>query len=144
MDQIKQLLDEEIKTEIENLSSLPDGSQEKTLAIDDLTKIYKLRIEEIKAETDRTDKKQSNDLERDKFTYSTLVQDDENAYRERCRRDQNLDRWLNFGLQIGLTVIGFIAYDVWNRRGFRFEENGTITSPQNRNLLSKMIPRIKN
>lgn len=43
---IRNLLEEEIKSGIKNLAFLPSGSEEKSTAIDDLTKLYKLRIEE--------------------------------------------------------------------------------------------------
>ena len=43
---LSDLLEKEIKTEIQNLSILETGSKEKSTAIDDLTKLYKLRIEE--------------------------------------------------------------------------------------------------
>ena len=39
---IKDLLNEEIATEIQNLSELKAGSDEKSSAIDDLAKLYKL------------------------------------------------------------------------------------------------------
>ena len=44
--EIKDLLGEEIKTEIQNLSTLEPGSKEKSTAIDDLAKLYRLRIED--------------------------------------------------------------------------------------------------
>lgn len=41
---IKDLLNEEIAAEIQNLSELKAGSDEKSSAIDDLAKLYKLRM----------------------------------------------------------------------------------------------------
>ena len=49
---IKDLLNEEIAMEIQNLSEFKAGSDEKSSAIDDLAKLYKLRIEENKSEWD--------------------------------------------------------------------------------------------
>lgn len=46
---IEELLSEEIAAEIQALSGLNSGSKEKSTAIDDLTKLYKLRIEENKS-----------------------------------------------------------------------------------------------
>lgn len=43
---IEELLSKEIAAQIEALSDLQSGSKEKSTAIDDLTKLYKLRIEE--------------------------------------------------------------------------------------------------
>jgi len=50
-EKIKDLLGEEIKSEIRDLSSLPSG-KEKSTAIEDLVKLYKLRIEETRNESD--------------------------------------------------------------------------------------------
>ena len=49
-EEIRDLLGEEIKTEIQNLSTLEAGSKEKTTAIEDLAKLYRLRIEETRNE----------------------------------------------------------------------------------------------
>lgn len=45
---IKDLLNEEIAAEIQAISSLDSGSNEKSKAIEDLAKLYRLRIEEKK------------------------------------------------------------------------------------------------
>ena len=116
MDEIKVMLDEEIKAEIEKLNTLDAGSDEKSKAVEDLTKLYKLKIEEQKAAME-----QAEQLAR--------------------RKEVNADRIINIGLQVGLAVGGWIVYDVWHRRGLKFEEEGTITSPWTRNLMSKMFPK---
>ena len=53
---IEELLSEEIAAQIEALSDLQSGSKEKSTAIDDLTKLYKLRIEENKSVWDADEK----------------------------------------------------------------------------------------
>ena len=45
-EEIRKLLEEQIKTDILKLSTLEAGSKDKMTAIDDLTKLYRLRIEE--------------------------------------------------------------------------------------------------
>ena len=55
-EEIKDLLGEEIKTEIRKLSTLEAGSEEKSTAIEDLAKLYRLRIEETKNEWDFNEK----------------------------------------------------------------------------------------
>lgn len=44
-EELKNLLVEEIKSEIQDLSSLSPGSKEKSTAIEDLAQLYKLKIE---------------------------------------------------------------------------------------------------
>ena len=60
---IKELLNEEIAAEILAISSLPSGSEEKSKAIEDLAKLYRLRIEETKSELDAEDKRSQRTLE---------------------------------------------------------------------------------
>lgn len=48
MDEVKQLLDKEIKTQIEDLANLPAGSKEKNDAIGGVAALYQLRIDENK------------------------------------------------------------------------------------------------
>ena len=52
----RSLLEEEIKAEIKRLGSLESGSQEHTTAVDSLTKLYKLKLEEDKNTYERLDK----------------------------------------------------------------------------------------
>ena len=60
-EEIRDLLGEEIKTEIRNLSTLDAGSKEKSTAIEDLAKLYRLRIEETRNEWDFNEKYESRD-----------------------------------------------------------------------------------
>jgi hypothetical protein len=143
MDEIKNLLDEQIKTEIEGLSSLKTGSDEKSKAVTDLTKLYQSRIDEMKAETSLLEHQDRHELERDKHFLEEQTRDDERRLKEAEHKSRNLDRWVNVGLQVGLTVLSIISYDIWNRRGLKFEEEGTITSSHTRNLISRMLPSFK-
>ena len=118
MDEIKELLSEEIQDEIKNLSGLETGSEEKSKAINDLSKLHNLRIEELKIES-------------------------ENAFKEAERKDRIKERVIGVAVQVGLAIGGWIAYDIWHSRGLKFEETGTVTSPWTRNLMSKMAPKNK-
>lgn len=143
MDDIKQMLDEQIKTEIEGLASLQTGSEEKSKATHVVTELYKLRLDEMKIKAEREEHLDRNELERDKHFLESQSRDDERVLKEVQYKSQNLDRWINVGLITGQLLITIIAYDIWNRRGLKFEEEGTIRSPHTRNLLSKMIPNFK-
>ena len=134
MDEIRDLLGEEIKDEIQNLSSLNAGSEAKSKAIEDIAKLYRLRIEEIKAETEKEDAKKRVELEE-------LKRGDAINSEELQCKNQKIDRWINVGLQVGIMIGGWIAYDIWQRRGLKFEEDGVVTSPWTRNLMSKMFPK---
>lgn len=143
MNEIKDLLGAEIKSDITKLSSLKAGSDEKTKIIDQLSKLHKLRVEELKVEAECIEKENQQQLEVDKYMLNTMVADDERAFKEAEIKDRRKDRAINVAVQVGLAVIGWVTYDIWYRRGLRFEETGTITSPQTRNLISNMLPKLK-
>jgi hypothetical protein len=150
--EIKEQLCEEIKNQIENLSSMEPGTEEHSKAVETLTKLYRLKIDDDKNEIEDNEKfnRRSMDKEQNIVDAEIKVQqiDTDNDIRKRELelkenqvREEVKSRWINVGLQIGLTVLGIVAYDIWNRRGLRFEETGSITSPQTRNLYSKMLPK---
>ena len=56
-EEIKNLLDEEIKAEISGLSTLLPGSKEKSTAIENLETLYRLKIDETKTEIDLDEKR---------------------------------------------------------------------------------------
>ena len=134
MDEIRALLNKEIKNELQKLNYLEDGTDEKRKAVENAVKLYELRIGEYKAETERIEKQAHIDLEEKK-------REDELTNNEVQRKGINLDRWISLGLQVGIPMVTLFAYDIWHRRGLKFEETGTITSPWTRNLMSKMTPK---
>ena len=123
-DKIQKQLGEVIQTELEGVESAAMPS-EKEKAIANVTELYKLRIEEAKLEQAKNDKLTEQDI------------------REAQLKGQKLDRWLNLGLQIGLTVGGWVMFSMWQRREMKFELEGTPTTPMFRNLLSKMTPNLR-
>lgn len=133
------LLLDRIEEELRRIDSIEDEDSRRR-AIDDLAVLYKLKIEEEKAifETDDNSKKWYLEKERIKNEERDL------ELREKQLKEQKTDRLANLGVQIGLSLLSIVAYDIWNRRGLKFEEHGTITSPMTRNLLLKMLPKLKN
>jgi hypothetical protein len=119
---IRDLLGEEIRTEIQDLSALTPGSDEKSAAIEDLAKLYKLRIEETKNQWDFNEK------------YDARERD------EQIRKDQLAeqvwDRRFRLGVEAAGIILPLIFYAVWMKMGFKFEENGTYTSTTFRGLFS--------
>lgn len=116
-DKIQVLLDEVIETKINKLNTIVDAD-ERAAAIEELTELHKMRIEESKIEV-------------------------ETACQQNQTKSQNLDRWINLGVQVGLTIGGWAMYSVWQHREQKFELVGTPSNPMFRNLLSRMIPNLK-
>ncbi len=134
--QINELLGEEIKAEIESLSTLQAGSKEKTQAISDLATLYRLRIEETKTEWDADEK------------YNRRLMDEqqteiENTQKEAQLSEQVKDRYFKLGIAAAEIVLPLMFYAAWMKKGFKFEETGTYTSTTFRGLFSRFRPTKK-
>lgn len=169
---VRDLLEQEIAAEFEDLSSLDPGSKEKSVAIESLAKLYKLKIDEdrniwdsdekysrrimegehhqldgqlkekqIDNETDARNREL--DLKEAQYNSEATAREKELEIKETQAKEMALDRWVNLGIQVGLTLVGILAYDCWYRRGLKFEETGTVTTPMTRNLISRMLPTKK-
>lgn len=119
---IRDLLGEEIKEEIQSLSSLEPESKEKSAAIDNLVKLYKLRIEETKNDNDFV---KELELKQSQLT------------------EQIKDRYFSLGIAAAEIILPLIFYALWMKRGFKFEETGTYTSTTFRGLFNRFKPTKK-
>lgn len=151
-DEIRDLLEKEIKSEIKGLSSLEQGSEGHSTAVESVSKLYKLKIEETKSKWDNDEKYNRRLMDKEQNCLDTKMKerqmDSDDDARERelelKRKQLHKDIWLtsiSCGVQLLGTVIGIAAYNAWLNKGLKFEETGTITTPETKNLLSKMIPR---
>lgn len=118
MDESKKMLEEEIKTEIQNLSSLNPGSKERTAAIDELSKLYRLKIDEAKS------------LEETKVKIDQIS-------------EQTKDRYFKLGIAAAELIIPLVFYGAWMKKGFEFEKEGTFTSTTFRSLFNRFKPTKK-
>lgn len=133
MDQVTKLLNEEIERRIETLTSLESGTEEEAKAVDNLTKLYKLRIEEIKNQNEDDDRYARRTLDE-------KVQNREAEERVVEREDHKKDRFVHYILDGAAIIVPVIFYGKWMKMGFKFEETGTLVSPTFRNLYSKFKP----
>lgn len=115
MTKIQELLKEEIISEIHAIANMQSGSEEKGKAIDDLDKLYRLKIEDEKLDWERETKKSQ-------------------------QSDQAKDRYFKVGTTLVEIAIPLIFYGIWMNRGFKFEETGAYTSTTFRNLFSRFKP----
>ena len=128
-EEIRDLLGEVIKTEIRNLSTLEPGSKEKSTAIEDLAKLYKLRIEETRNEWDFNEKYESRDSDM--------------QFKKNQLEEQVKDRYFRLGVEAAGIILPLIFYGIWMRKGFKFEETGTFTSTTFRGLFNRFRPTKK-
>lgn len=127
--EIKDLLEEVIRSEIETLPRLQPGSKEHSEAVDSLTKLYRLHIEET--ENDRAFLRKSEE---------STNQDLELRLKKVQLSEDVKTRYFRVGVDVAGIVLPLVFYGIWMRRGFKFEENGTFTSTTFRGLFSKFRP----
>jgi hypothetical protein len=137
---IKELLNEEIAAEIQAISSLDSGSEEKSKAIEDLAKLYRLRIEETKSELDAEDKRSRRTLESEASVRENEIK--KSQLDEQIKADVK-DRYFKLGIAAAELLIPLMFYGIWMRKGFKFEETGTYTSTTFRGLFNRFRPTKK-
>lgn len=129
-------LDDVISTSIDGLNQLEDGSDEKKQAIEDLAKLYRLRIDEEKAIWESSERLNQYDADNE-------LRARDLDFREEQMNADKKHRYISYGLEVAGLVLPLIFYGTWMRRGFKFEENGTFTSTTFRNLFGKFKPTKK-
>lgn len=153
-EQLKDLLSEEIKTQIQDLSKLNPGSAEKSKAVDDLATLYKLKIDETKMELDFDEKQARRKIDKENRLKDDAIKEqqlkDENSVRERdelIRKEQLAeqvkDRYIRLGIAAAEIILPLIFYSKWMKKGFKFEETGTFTSTTFRGLFNRFKPTKK-
>jgi hypothetical protein len=110
----KKLLDEQIKMEIESLCLMETGSEEKEKEVENLAKLYKLRIEEDKNEREN----------------------------ENVQKRDFIDK-VKIGVEVGLGALNLFITCYWMHKTFKFEETGSITSSAGRGMFNKVLKMIK-
>lgn len=154
MAEIRSLLDEVIEAELQNLTSVTFGSAEETTAIRNLAALHKLRIDEMKAQTEADEKRERRMMDSEQRRTELALKEREQAVKDADRtreeafqrqqvRDQAIDRYVKIGISAAELVLPLMFYGVWMKKGFRFEETGTYTSATFRNLFNRFKPTRK-
>lgn len=129
---IKEQLDTDLNECLENVVALTPGQKERKEEADLAKLFYELKLEEDKLELERQNQKDQAELEKLKLEAEAAK-----------AKEQHFFNWLGIGVQLGTTIFMATCYNMWLNRGFRFEEFGTIRSPHMRNLIGKILPRLK-
>lgn len=131
-EELKGMLEEVIKSEIVNMSSLPPG-KERSAAVDDITKLYRVKIDEYKAEADYSEKYQSRIFETERLK-------EESGKQAETAKTDKIFGYIKLGIEISAVIVPVIFYGVWMSKGLKFEETGTFTSTAFRTLFGKFKP----
>lgn len=139
-ERIREALAEEIMRQFEGLKSLAPASEEEQTVVENITKLYKLGLEDVKADTDYDEKVNRREMD-EKHEKNEL---DRQTREEQIRKDQLSeqirDRYFRTGLEAAGIILPLLFYACWIDRGFTLETDGTYTSKTLMNLLNKFRP----
>ena len=141
---IKVLLDEMIRTDILEIEEMDVGSVERKSAIEDLVKIYKLRIDETKNDKDICERREARIMEMDERREARFMErDTKSRDKQEDLRELVKDRYFRVGIAVAEIGLPLVFYAVWMKRGFEFEESGAYTSTTFRGLFNRFKPTKK-
>lgn len=124
---IKSLLDEEIRSEIEEVSKIDVGSDRHKASVDSLAKLLDKHIELEKLDAEAQEKYESRIAEQD-------------LKREQIKNEKRDSIVKN--VLTGVSVIGGFGLTVWGTcKSLKFEETGVVTSIMGRGFIQKLLPK---
>lgn len=131
---IIEMVNTAIEVELENYADLYGNIDAEKM--DRIAKLHKIRMDEEKLRAEVA----STEAER---VEKRTIRSEEAEAKKKQAVNQRIDLALSLGVQVLLGSLSMVAYNAWLNRGLRFEETGSIRSPMNRNLLSRLIPKSK-
>lgn len=126
---IKTALTEEIMDEVKELNKMQVGTEEYRNAVDGISKLADKAIELERLEQEHKDKVESRNLEND-LKLMQMAED---------RKDRRVKNGLTAAgivLPLGATIWGVL-------KSLKFEETGSVSSIVGRDLIKKLLPRLK-
>lgn len=142
-EQIRQALANEILGELQSLNDLEFGSKEHQTAVENVTKLYRLGLEDIRNDTDYDEKWNRREMDAKREENELAKQEREEAFRDKQAKEQQIDRYVKWGLEVAGIVLPLMFYATWMNKGFKFEETGTYTSTTFRGLFNRFRPTRK-
>lgn len=133
---IKELLEEELAADITSLDNLSPESEEYKKVADNIAKLHKLLMDENDLELKDVAQRHELMIADSEFELKLEAERDSDTRYKQDRRIQ----YVRIAVEIGGIVLPLVFYAIWMRKGFEFEEKGTITSSFFRNLINRIKP----
>ena len=124
---IKSLVDEEIRSEIEEISKIEVGSEKHKASVDALAKLLDKSIELERLDVEAQEK------------YESRIAESELKMKQ--LKDEKRDRIVK-NVLTGVSVVGGFGVTIWGTlKSLKFEENGVVTSIVGRGFIQKLLPK---
>lgn len=136
-EQIRKALADQILASLTNLGNLDPGSAEYERAVDSVSKLYHLGLDDIKC-----------DVEYDEIIYQREAaekkEESENVKSAKDETKNRIETIVKYSLEgIGI-ILPIVFYNSWMRKGLEFEKDGTYTSVTFKNLFNRFKPTNRN
>ncbi len=167
--ELRELLSGEISREFGLISKTETGSKEQKMVVDNAIALYRLMIDDLKAESETRHlnaehrlalRKQKEEVEfkgrqlkldeervkeelrlkKKQYEIDEAQYYNEKTNREDDKKDELKDRIFKWSIGIAELMLPMMFYAIWMKRGFEFERTGTYTSTTFRGLFNNFKP----
>ncbi len=119
-----------IEDEIERLTDLEDESEERATAIENITKLYRLEIDDNRIEYESTDK----------YRNSEIAEEDLKIKKDDTRKKFIMDA-IKVGAEISIVMLNLFALKHHLKDMYKFEETGTLCSEAGKKTFN-LVPKL--
>ena len=83
----------------------------------------------------------NKEIDNDQFRRDQMEKDEQS--RKEQLAEQRIDRYVRIGIAAAELMIPIMFYNIWMRKGFKFEETGSFTSTTFKGLINRFRPTRK-
>jgi hypothetical protein len=141
-EEIRTLLEENLKILLQKIKTLPDGSEEKRKVVSDYETLHKQWVELMKVDASNKEHADRHELERDKHYLDCQTQDEDRRLKEAQYKSNTRFQIANILVTVATFAGTILFYKNIHTSGLIFEKTGNVNSNHNRNAFSKMLPNL--
>lgn len=127
-EEIRELYDEAITSSLEHLDTLPKDSKEYAQCVDNVTKMYRVRMEQTKADSE-------HDEAYKKLIEETEKRQSEIQFREQQMQQQHREFLMKLGADVATNVVKVGTFVIVGKWSAVLESGGVIASSTAKNLI---------
>ena len=120
-----------------------DNKKEQQTAVENVTKLYRLGLEDVKVDSDCDEKTNRRKTEIQHEQNELDRQEREERFKKEQLEEQKKDRYFRLGVEVAGIILPLMFFATWMDRGFTFEETGTYTSKTFMSLFNRFRPTKK-
>lgn len=134
MSNISEKLDENINRRLDEMANLGIGTEEMSKAIDETVRLHKLRMDELKFQSEDIERGARCNFDIGKESYERLAREDELHERKK-------ERWFRVGVAAAEIILPLALYGWLSYVGYAREFDGVVTSDTLKRVLNSIKPK---